>query len=304
MRSMTGFGSAFASFEDAGSARRLDVEIRSVNARFLEVRSKHPFDAVVSDVVARRVRGRLGRGRVEVRVVVGEPEGVSTLEVPSVSALEAACRATTEAIRLGERAGLRFGSVDPCALVRLARGYEESKDGGGGRPRAPSCLEDTVSEALAGLEQMRVKEGAVVERALRDQVEVLRRVHQEIVAGLMPAQEEAAHAVRARAQEWLDAMGEGSLDEARVMAEVAIVATRGDVTEELDRIESHLEQLQACLDGEASRGQGKTLDFLCQELGRELTTTGSKLASASLCALVIEGKGALERLREQVQNVE
>ena len=301
---MTGFGSAFASFEGAAGARRLDVEVRSVNARYLEVRAKHPFDAAVGDRVVRCVKGRLGRGRVEVQVALGEADGAAAPQPPPAAALDAACNATKDAMKAAERAGLALREVDPCELVRLARGYEDARDKGHARVDAPACLDATVDGALIELEKMRAAEGAVVERALREQVEALRRVHREVCAGLSQARSEAAEGLRARAQEWLEALAEGAIDESRLLVELATQATRGDVTEEVDRIASHLDQLEACLDAPASRGQGKTLDFLCQELGRELTTTGSKLTSATLCATVIEGKGALERLREQVQNVE
>lgn len=304
---MTGFGSAFATFEGTAGARRVDVEVRSVNARFLEVRAKHPFDAAVGDRVTRAVKAALGRGRVEVRVVVSDPveAGAEVVGgVPSEAALEAACRATAAAAEVGERCGVKMREADPCALVRLARSFEDDRGHGGGRPEAPACLDTVVGEALAGLEKMRIAEGEVVAEALRTQAQQLRETHRALCQGIAGAQAAGAEGLRARAQELLSALGEGALDEARLLAEVATLATRGDVTEELDRIESHLDQMDACLEAAPSRGQGKTLDFLCQELGREFTTTGSKLASGSLCAIVIEGKGALERLREQAQNVE
>ena len=125
-----------------------------------------------------------------------------------------------------------------------------------------------------------------------------------LAALLPPEAERIGERVAARLAELTARAGAPHLDSARVAQEVAVVLARGDVAEELARVGSHLGQLEGALNAPAAPGQGKTLDFLTQELHREYTTMGSKVTSHEGSRIVIEGKAIIERIREQVQNVE
>lgn len=309
VRSMTGFGSALATTRDA-AGRRLQIEIRAVNGRFLEVRSKHPFGARVTDAISKRVQARLGRGRVEVLVAWREPEDTgqsSRSGGPSASRLEEAARALVRAQSAAATAGLSVTPPSAEALWSVAATLEANaarqlRDAP--ELETPEGLDEVLDLALDALCAMREQEGAALHTVLHGHLEALDGVRASIVRGLAESRDAQEASLRTRVARWLEALGEGTLDPARLHAEVATVAARADVSEELDRLSSHLQQARVCLDAPAARGQGKKLDFIAQELGREWTTTGSKLASAALCALVVDAKEMLERFKEQVQNVE
>jgi uncharacterized protein (TIGR00255 family) len=174
-------------------------------------------------------------------------------------------------------------------------------------PELLAALED----AITGLDAMRLKEGEALARALTEQTEAL-----EIAANklrVLVAAEPARLYARLgeRIAELLGAPVAAAaggttppLDPGRLAAEVATLVARGDVTEELDRIASHVAQIRGVLAEAPRRGQGKTLDFLAQELVRELTTVGAKITSHPAIVEIIAAKEAVERMREQVQNVE
>ena len=287
---------------------RLEVEMRSVNARFLEVRCKHPFSPETTERITRWVKGRLGRGRVEVlvRLVATDLTNASTGRDtgPTDEALRAALKAALRMQSVAAEEGVSLALGNAVDLVRSAASMDGGRAAAAVDLVAPAALEPTVHRALDALASMRAGEGEALETVLRTHLDGLEAVVKKLRSAVDAARPREAAALRARVEGWLEALGAGAIEPARLQAEVAAAAARSDVAEELDRLESHLEQARGCLAQPAARGQGKTLDFLCQEMGRELTTTGSKLSSPGDGADVIEGKGVLERLREQVQNVE
>jgi uncharacterized protein (TIGR00255 family) len=292
---MTGFGRASL----GADAPALDVEVRSVNHRHLDVRVRLPrlFAALEAEVRA-RVTGRFARGKVD--VIAASPEGgvgLQRLEV-DLEAARAYLRAA-EGLREDESVG---GQLDVSALLALP---------GVARFVEPTALDDALrarflaalDAALDAVAAMRAAEGAALERDMRaraDRVLELADALEER-AGLV------AESVRARLRKRAEQLARdtGLFDEPRLYQEVAIAADRMDVTEELVRLRSHVEQLREALDA-AGPGQpvGRRMDFLLQELGREANTVGSKSADAPIAHLVVELKSELERLREQVQNVE
>ena len=288
---MTGFGAATA----RAGGEEVTVEVRAVNNKFCEVKARLPREfAALEPGVVRRVKERLARGGVDVSIRRGEG-GASTLR-PRVD--EALAALYLERFRsLQERLSLP-GSVELAHLLAAEGvvGLEE-------RPPDLSLAEAAVGEALDraldGLLAMREREGATLRRDLEERLASL----EGFVDRLAAAAPAAVTAYRDRlARRVQELAGDVGVDPQRLAQEVAIFADRSDVTEELTRLRSHLDQLRGLLD--TPEPVGRRLDFLVQEANREVNTSGAKSQWADAAALVVEMKAELERIREQVQNVE
>lgn len=295
IRSMTGFGRA--QFEVEGT--RFDVEARSVNHRFLDlgVRLPRALSACEPDVRA-RVSERVARGKVDVSVALASG---TTLPPRLELDLEVAARYIAAAEDLRARhdltGELEVGAV--LALPGVARTVERELVIDAVR----SPLLAAVDEALAGLLAMRTSEGARLESELRAR---MARVL-ELVASIEERAGLVAASVRERLRKRAEQLRQetGFTDESRLAAEIVSAADRLDVTEELVRLRSHVtELLQVIAESGPGAPAGRRLDFLMQELGRETNTIGSKGSDAPIAHLVVELKTELERVREQVQNVE
>lgn len=291
---MTGFGRSAFQVEGAG----FEVEVRSTNHRFLDLRVRVPraFAELEAEVRA-RVAARFGRGKVD--AVVQSPPGAprERLQID----LEAAGRYLEAAAALRSRHGLA-GVIEVGELLALpgvARLVEVDLPT---EALARACF-DALDVAVERADAMRVAEGAALERELLarlDGIAALAAGLEERAAGVQDAVRER---LRRRAEKL--AQETGLFDEARLHQELVLAADRSDVTEELVRLRSHLEQFRAALaDAGPGRPVGRRLDFLLQELGREANTLGAKVADAGAGQLVVELKTELERVREQAQNVE
>ena len=295
IRSMTGFG--HARFEVDGAA--FEVEVRSVNHRHLDVRIRvpHGLSAFESDV-RQLVAERLDRGKVDLSVsaAAGTPTGDAvTLDL---GAAEQYLRAARE---LRERHGVG-GELDVRGLLGLpgvARVVERELPEEGLR----RALGEGARAALDGLGAMRAAEGASLDRELRGRLERM----ETRVAEVETRAGDVQRAVRERLRKRTEQLREetGLLDEARLHQEIVFAADRLDITEETVRLRSHAAQFRSILDGAGPGAPaGRRLDFLLQEMGREVNTIGSKGNDAPIAHHVVELKAELERLREQVQNVE
>jgi uncharacterized protein (TIGR00255 family) len=284
---MTGFG-------QADDGRGLVVEARTVNHRHLDVACRLPraWGALEADVkaeVARRVR----RGRVELAVrLEGGAEGTGT----RVDEAQAA-RYLAAAEGLAHKTGLER-VLDLAALLSLP-GVVVSDD----VPADPDAVRERVLGGVAGALEaaaaMRREEGRALEAEIRERAAGVAQV----VARIDARRPEAARQAAERLRERVAALCEGvTVDPARLAQEVALLAERGDVTEELTRLGSHLDQFTRALD--ADEAVGRTLDFLLVEMNREANTIGAKCQDAAIAADVVALKGEIEKLREQVQNVE
>jgi uncharacterized protein (TIGR00255 family) len=295
IHSMTGFGSA--SFRVAESG--FDVEVRSVNHRHLDARVRLPRTLAHLEPDFRgRIQARFARGKIDCNVVTPASE----VPVPRVSVdLEAARRYLDAAEELAREEGVsgQLSVADLLALPGVA-GFVE--------PEIPA---DVLSEAalaaldraLDGLEAMRVREGEAIGRDLLQRVARVAELSLEIEARSGQVQERARERLRKRARQLESETG--LLDEARLHQEVVLAADRLDVSEEIVRLRSHVEQFRSIAEsGGAGSPVGRRLEFLLQELGREVNTIGSKGADAPVAHWVVELKAELERLREQVLNVE
>ena len=295
IRSMTGFGAAASDPGDAARGIALRVEIRSVNHRFLQVKVRLPAElAPLEHAVEERVRKRLKRGSIAIHVAFAEPGALKAASVNRELALsyrdllaglsrELDLAGEVEIGHLVALPGVIGGEVDDRQLQL------------GGR-----SLMRSIDQALEALREMRAAEGEALERDLRRNAAAVDKVGARIERR-MPGVVRRHHAtLRKRVGELL---GSGEpVPPADVAREVALLADRMDVSEELSRLASHLEQLGKLLD----RGGdlGRKLDFLVQELFREANTVGSKCNDARVAHDVVELKTLIERLREQVQNVE
>lgn len=291
---MTGFGSA--SEEIAG--RRVSAELRAVNARHLKLSFRLPEGAEAWEPELReRISSRLSRGHVELRL---EVRGAAGGGPPVWEVDEARAAAFVDAVEgLGRRLGLE-GGVDLPLLVRW---------GGVLRERAAALVEGLEPERVAGvleraleeLVEMREREGARLAEDLRGRLTALRQGTAE-VTGLAP---DRLARERERLRAAVAELVEGSaLDEDRLAREIALLADKWDIGEEIVRTRSHLDAFEEYLEAPAAEPVGKRLAFLVQELQREINTMGAKANDPGITRRVVEMKNEVERLREQVENVE
>lgn len=289
LRSLTGFGSGAAPL--GGGA--LVVEVRSVNHRFFEARVRLPtaiaeHAGFCEDIVRRHVQ----RGRLE---VVGRLSGVglgqARLDVDRAREALGALVALRDAVMPGEPVPTALASALPGLFVD-----DVSLEAGEIR----AALESATRVACAELDGMRLTEGRALAADLRSHLWALRALR-ESAAGRVPM---AVDAARDRLRDRVHRALEGSgitLDTGRLEHEIVLLADRADVAEELVRLESHLDQLEAMLT--PTEPIGRKMDFLLQEIGREVNTLGSKSSDVVLARIVIDLKTEVERLREQCQNV-
>ncbi len=291
MKSMTGFGRG----EVVAGGWRFAVEMAAVNRKQSDISLNLPrewqeVEAPLRQLVAEKV----SRGRVNVSVSVERTAGPQQ----AVRVDEALARHYAEAMAslaqsLGQPLPLTAGDLLRApGVVTL-----ESS--------AVSCtdmwpqLEQAAQKALAALEKFRAAEGAALKKDLEGRLAALREVHGGISAH---APKVTAHHRTALQRRLAEAGLPLPLDDERLLREIALFAERCDVSEELARFACHLDQCTSAL--AAGEPAGRTLDFLCQELHRELNTMGSKANDAAIAHLVVAGKGEVEKLREQVQNIE
>jgi uncharacterized protein (TIGR00255 family) len=292
---MTGFGRAsFAVGELA-----FDVEMRSVNHRYLDARVKLPRLLVGFEGELRaRVQARLDRGKVDLSVT--SPGGGSPAPRLEID-LEVARQYLRAARDLHEGEGVagEIGVAGLLALPGVARFVEPEVSADALR----EGLLGAVDAALEAADAMRAREG---EALLQDLSQRLARVV-ELVASVEARGEIVQQGVRERLRRRAEQLRQevGIVDEARLHQEIVIAADRLDVAEELVRLRSHVEQFRRILD-EAGPGRpvGRRLDFLLQEFGREANTIGSKASDGPVAHTIVELKTEIERLREQVQNLE
>lgn len=293
IRSMTGYGQTVRQ----SGGLRIQVDMKSVNHRYGEVvfrmpREWLPFEDRLRKLIGNRVR----RGRVDV-FIMAERTGESPAGVRIDWALAGAYHQA--AAQLSERFSLE-GSLALSDLLSLP-GVVAAEDHLDAGDETVSALTEAVSEALDQLCAMRENEGASLKADLENRLSLFGGLLEKAINLAPQAVEHQREKLRGRIQELLADTGT-PLDENRFMMETAVMAERSNVDEELTRIRSHLGQLAEML--EEAEPVGRKLDFLIQELNREVNTIGSKTAYGELTGLVVEMKAELEKMREQVQNIE
>jgi uncharacterized protein (TIGR00255 family) len=292
MKSMTGFGRGAFS----GEAFGVTVEIKTVNNRYLDVHLRLGQElSAIEMIVRKRVGARLSRGRVDLNINF-DRTGAATYEVnrPLIAGYVKALREMKEELGLGGEIDVNSLARVPGALTAARDGFDEQNMAG---------VESALDQALDSLEEMRESEGAALAAEMRVRVAKIEAevpIIEAAAAGL-------ADAYRERLQKRVtELIARGSqaveLDAGRLAQEVAYLADRSDISEELARLRSHLEQFRSSIDADGE--VGKRLDFLLQELNREANTVLSKSTEIAIKDSALAIKAEVEKLREQVQNVE
>ncbi len=294
MRSMTAYG---AGIRDTAGCR-VSARLRSVNHRYLDVAVRLPEEMRHLEVGLRqRLAQDLSRGRVELRVEVDDRREKSievVFDRTWVQAIQAATQALSEE-------GLEVGELRLTDLLRIPEALRVVR----GSAAPDTDLEQWVSEAVDGaVEELigaRDLEGDKLGEAVGALVGQLSVVAEELATLQGAVREELQEKLQSRLQE-LVAGGSAVPDESRVAQEIALLIDRSDVREELDRLRAHCEHFVETM---AESGPvGKKLDFLAQEMAREINTLGAKSRSTGIGPLHLEAKLICEQIREQVQNIE
>ena len=290
IRSMTGFGAG----RGGAAGDEVDAEVRSVNHKFCEVKVRLPRElAVLEPDVVRQAKERLARGGVEVTLRRGGGRGALAPRVDQELAAGYA-RAFDEVRR---RLGLT-GEVT-LASVLQAEGVVTLEERAMDVEAARGAVTAAIAQALEALAAMREREGAALARDLEGRLATV----EGLVRRLEELSPRTVEVYRERLAERVQELSRGlAPDPVRLATEVAIFADRVDVSEELTRLRSHVAQMRGLLaSGEPA---GRKMDFLVQEMHREANTVGSKSQSAEITGAVVALKAEVERMREQVQNVE
>lgn len=293
LKSMTGFGAGRSQVE----GEELSVELRSVNHKFLEVKARLPREAASLEAsLLKQLKERLARGAVD--LVVRRVAAGASSQVPQVDV--ALAREYARAFgELQEALGLTTTPADLLRQVSNQPGVLRMEERQVDLASLEQAANAALEQAIEALLQMRAVEG----NALRADLEArLLRVATWVdqLSELAPQAVEEHHA---RLVQRVAELSKGTqVDPQRLAQEVALFAERTDVAEELTRLKSHLEQMRTLLD--APEPAGRRMDFLVQEMHREVNTTGSKSQHPGISNLVVAMKAELERIREQVQNVE
>ena len=293
MLSMTGFGRGCAEAAEAGV--RIQVEIHSVNRKTLDIQISAPREWSAYEPICNEwMSGAFQRGRVNVQIKV---ESAKDSSDPLAMNTEAMAESLNNMKAFAQAQGLDF-KPDCNLLLDLARSVKDRSSLPDWKELKDS-LEEAFKAALADIHAMRQQEGAALANDLKERIAELEAFRKQIEKNATGGTQRYRDALLERLKQLeleLDASDE------RVLKEVAIFADRSDISEETTRLASHFEQFSGFLN--ADEATGRKMDFLCQEIHREFNTTGSKSNDIEVTRLVIEGKNALERIREQVQNIE
>jgi len=296
IKSMTGFASL--THEDVGAT--IAVAIKTVNHRFLDMQLRLPSSLTeLESRVRALVQRRLSRGRVEVQISVQ----LRAVAVPTVELNEGFAAALSTALDRARESGLVSGVLTPGDLLRLPQAITVRDRVPEADPKANVALgasvEAAVGQALADLTAMRIREGD----HLRADLEARRQTLATMLEALVGAAVEGRTALEIRLQERVREISrEIPVDESLIAQEVVRVAQRSDISEEVARMRAHLAHWDALTD--ADEPCGRKLEFLLQEMNREVNTIGSKADGLGVSELIIGAKAELEKMREQIQNVE
>jgi uncharacterized protein (TIGR00255 family) len=293
MLSMTGFGRGCAEAAEAGL--RIQVEIHSVNRKTLDIQISAPrewsgYEAICSEWI----NDAFQRGRVNVQIKVESTQDSSDLLVMNTDAM---AESLNNLRAFAEAQGFDF-TPDSSLILDIARSVKD-------RSSLPdwkelkNALQEALRVALADINAMRLHEGTALAKDLKERITELETFRKQIEKNAAGSTQRYRDALLERLKQ-LEL--ELDVSDERVLKEIAIYADRSDISEETTRLSSHFEQFLGFLN--ADEATGRKMDFLCQEIHREFNTTGSKSNDIEITRLVIEGKNTLERIREQVQNIE
>ena len=289
--SMTGFGRRQGTYAET----TITIEVRSVNHRFLETSIRLPKSmGGMEEILKKSVQKHCARGRVDLTVVLQGARGNG--RVPQLD--ESLAKHYHHTLRALQRTLKLKGSID----IAMMAGFrdvivlsEQSTDD----PKLFKLVEQLGAKAVRDMATMRKKEGGLLAKDILCRLACVRTGKTVIAGRASSVTQEAFDRMKLRVEKLL---GETIPDLPRLNQELAIYADRCDITEELVRLDAHMVQFEQAV--QHSEPVGKTLDFLLQEMGREVNTIGSKANDSAIAAEVVRMKAEMERLREQVQNVE
>lgn len=291
LKSMTGFGAGRARVGD----EEVSVEVRSLNHKFCEVKARLPRElSALEPGVVKQVKDRLARGSVEVQTKRQVMTASGTVPVVDLALAREYARAFRElASALGSPAEVSWNQISTQpGVIRLEEKGMDVESAG-------KAVLTALNQALGALEQMRQVEGEAIRADLDARLKLIEGWSRE-VAALAPR---AVEDYRQRLTERVAELARGvAVEPQRLAQEVAMFAERTDIAEEVTRLASHLEQFRALM--ASNEPAGRRMDFLVQEMHREVNTTGSKSQHAEISTRVVSMKAEVERIREQVQNVE
>lgn len=291
IKSMTGYGRCESQFDDY----RITVEIKTVNNRYLDISTKvYKQYSFVEEIVRERVSEKIKRGKAEISFQfcnVKDNSYIVTLNEETATGYYNALKA------LGER----FGLADDLTISKLGAygdifNLERTEDD---KEKILSDASSALSDALDDLVSSREAEGERLYAFFTDAIGEIKGIVDYIEKRSPETVDEYKAKMEARIRELLDAV---PFDEARLLTEVAIFSDKVNITEEITRFRSHLQEFEALL--KSNEPVGRKLDFIIQELNREANTMGSKCNDFEISKRVIELKSEIEKLREQVQNIE
>ena len=291
MRSMTGFGRAEAELD----GKKITIELKTVNHRFLDINIRMPRTlGFAEESIRKTIKKQLSRGRVDVFVnysSIGDDDKTASADMALIRSYVSAAR----------KAAHECGITDDLALSHIIRipdaiiVQEEKED----EEKLTALVVGALENALCSLTDMREREGA----ELFENIEECLGLLIETVATCENKKDyisaEYSEKLKLRLADLLDG---ADIDETRFNSEIAYIADKADITEEIVRLNTHISQF-----GQIAKKNiaiGRKLDFVVQEMNRELNTIGSKSSDIEITSAVIEGKSVVEKIREQVQNIE
>jgi len=296
IKSMTGF----ASLTHEDDRATIGVTVRAVNHRFLDIQLRIPQSlAEIEPRVRALLQKRLSRGRVELQISVQ----LRNPAAPTVELNEEFAHALSTALERARDRGLVIGALTPGDLLRLPQAISvrdrAAEPDAEAEAQLTASVEAAVEQALADLDAMRVREGG----HLRADLDTRRGLLAVFIGRVAEAADEGRLQLEARLQDRVREISRDlPADEAMIAQEIVRAAQRSDISEELTRFRAHLVHWESLTD--SNEACGRKLDFLLQEMNREVNTIGSKADGLRVSEMIINAKAELEKMREQVQNVE
>ncbi len=292
LKSMTAFANTERIIDDIS----IKVEIRTYNSRHLDIQLRMtPGYQVLEEKLKTLITGFVARGRVDVKIHIDDlSETAVAFEVDEVKA-----RAYHQALKTLKKLLDLEGSV-PLEWITARNDLIKPKEVESDIDKTWACLTDCLQEVLTDVDAMRQKEGAFIANDFRERLRFLKDSIDQIEADSSGLLEQ----YKRRLMERISILTEQrvSLDEGRIEQEAAFLTDKSDISEEIIRVRSHLAQFEAIMAADAPSGH--KLNFLMQEINREFNTIGSKSAKTDISHVVVNVKSELEKIREQVQNVE
>ncbi len=288
MRSMTGYGKC----QLQRGTWEVTIELRVVNHRYLDVAMRLPRNLLFLEDGVRKGLNQLVRGHVDVYVTVRQTEGASRV-VEADTALAASYMEAAKAIR-----DAIDGVENDLTISRLMKleGVTTLTESAMEEETVSALCQDALAGAIANLDDMRLREGENLRADLAEHLDKVAALREQVVVYAPKVVEE----YRARLTDKLSKLPIEPVDPARLAQEVALMADKCAIDEELSRLMSHITQLRRYLDMQGETG--KKMDFLIQEMNRETNTIGSKCSDAAIAQCVVDMKSEIEKLREQIQN--